>query len=281
MNTLSQEQRLEIAEKYKAGNSTCRGLAKEYRTNKTMIKRILNKNKIPIIYDAADHSRKYTLNENFFDVIDSEVKAYFLGLLFSDGTIGKNSINLSLQERDSYILKDFAKALDSNRPFQRIKPKQYPSAQDSIRLVFHSNKIVEKLAVFGCVKAKSLILKFPPLHLIPNNLLHHFVRGYFDGDGSCVFRQQSYVREYKVCVSSLISTEDFCSSLKVILESLKVKCSIHIPKKNVKSTTRVLSINSNKNSFNFLSWIYKDATFFLKRKYEKFLQLSEYLKSRE
>ena len=36
----------------------------------------------------------------------------------------------------------------------------------------------------GCVPNKSLILTFPNKHQVPKNLINHFIRGYFDGDGS-------------------------------------------------------------------------------------------------
>ena len=36
----------------------------------------------------------------------------------------------------------------------------------------------------GCVPNKSLILTFPNKYQVPKNLINHFIRGYFDGDGS-------------------------------------------------------------------------------------------------
>lgn len=48
--------------------------------------------------------RKYSLNESYFEKIDSEEKAYFLGFLFSDGSVSKYSLNLSLAEVDKEIL---------------------------------------------------------------------------------------------------------------------------------------------------------------------------------
>lgn len=35
----------------------------------------------------------------------------------------------------------------------------------------------------GCVPNKSLILEFPNKDIVPDNLIYHFIRGYFDGDG--------------------------------------------------------------------------------------------------
>jgi hypothetical protein len=50
--------------------------------------------------------RRYELNENYFDVIDSHDKAYILGFLFADGCNNpkKYTISISLQEEDKDIL---------------------------------------------------------------------------------------------------------------------------------------------------------------------------------
>lgn len=52
--------------------------------------------------------RKYKLNENYFDKIDIEEKAYFLGLLYADGyifTLRSNKyVRLQLQKIDKHIL---------------------------------------------------------------------------------------------------------------------------------------------------------------------------------
>lgn len=45
-----------------------------------------------------------------------------------------------------------------------------------------SDNMFVDLCKHGCVPNKSLILTFP--RTIPDNLIHHFIRGYFDGDGS-------------------------------------------------------------------------------------------------
>ena len=58
------------------------------------------------IRTADVYNRKYTLNENYFDIIDTQEKAYIVGLLFSDGCISEinNAISISLKEEDKDIL---------------------------------------------------------------------------------------------------------------------------------------------------------------------------------
>ena len=55
---------------------------------------------------------KYTLNKDYFKVIDSEQKAYWLGYLWADGSTNKYSIIMELQIRDKNHLELFLKGVD-------------------------------------------------------------------------------------------------------------------------------------------------------------------------
>ena len=60
------------------------------------------------------------LKERFFEKIDSEEKAYFLGLLISDGNVFKDntgrqaSISITLDLKDEYMLLKFKEVLQAN-----------------------------------------------------------------------------------------------------------------------------------------------------------------------
>lgn len=125
-----------------------------------------------------------TLNENVFNEINDEKSAYFLGLLYSDGNLVKrkkcNSWTLSIcqSEKDFDIIIKFKEYLETNRKIIEIKNKDRKYYSISI----NSEKICLNLMKFGVVSNKSLILKFP--EFISDELMPHFIRGYFDGDGS-------------------------------------------------------------------------------------------------
>lgn len=53
--------------------------------------------------------RKYSLNEEYFDVIDNQNKAYYLGLLYADGcnNVQRYAIHLDLQIDDREIIEKF------------------------------------------------------------------------------------------------------------------------------------------------------------------------------
>ena len=146
-------------------------------------------------------------NNNYFDNIDTEYKAYILGFIYADGTLyqaktGNRQLKLtiSLQEEDGYILEKLGEDIEN------IKVKlSYPPAISKHNwkkrkvLAFSSNQICNRLISLGCYINKSKVgMKFPE---IPSALMHHFVRGFFDGDGSVTLHKDKYVSKsfWKCC----------------------------------------------------------------------------------
>ncbi|HEX5186476.1 MAG TPA: hypothetical protein VFV86_06260, partial [Nitrososphaeraceae archaeon] len=155
-------------------------LAKLYNVTVATINDILFKLGIskPLQGNGA---RKYSFNYNYFDIIDTEDKAYFLGLLYADGNNcnKRGVVRLELQSSDVNILEKFNKYIDNHKPIRYTNKHNYNKAE--IELV--SKSFSFQLSKLGCVPNKSLILRFPTEYQVPYDLTHHFVRGYFDGDG--------------------------------------------------------------------------------------------------
>ena len=63
--------------------------------------------------------RKYTLNENYFEEIDSSNKSYILGFIYADGSINKqkNSLTICLSEKDKDVLKNYRVADEDDEWF--------------------------------------------------------------------------------------------------------------------------------------------------------------------
>mgnify|MGYP002625860766 CR=1 FL=1 len=105
-----------------------------------------------------------------------------------------------------------------------------PNWQDQYIFSVSSPKMKVDLIRLGAIPNKSLILEFPKD--IPNDLIRHFVRGYFDGDG-CISKNEDRC--------SLVSTENFCVELSHILqEKLGIHSSIMLCHQNKDKPTRVL-----------------------------------------
>ena len=202
---------------------------------------------------------KYTLDYNFFDIIDTEEKAYWLGFLYADGYIGKDSIELGLCRRDELHLEKFKKSLHSNTPTRRKEVNGFPQSRVNIC----SRYMVGKLHDLGCVQNKSLILTFPTYDIVPEKLVRHFIRGYFDGDGSISINLENS----NTLSAGFVGTEMFITKLLKILNKeigTNVKCLQ--PCGNAKQIN-IGGRNVLKRLYNYL---YEDSTVCLDRKFEKF-----------
>lgn len=130
--------------------------------------------------------RKYDIDEDYFDVIDTQNKAYALGLYYADGSVASNGgtlVRLSLQECDKEILDKLNSEFGGNRKLLFIEyHKKNKNWSNQYCLSISNKKLHNDLIKHGCLPNKSLILKFPTT--VPYDLTRHFIRGYFDGDGS-------------------------------------------------------------------------------------------------
>jgi hypothetical protein len=152
----------------------------------------------------------HTLNLDYFKNIDSQEKAYILGMMYADGCNTRKGLALALDERDKDVL-EFVKQQFSASETLKFIPAARPNWCNKWELRICSRELSEQLTRLGCPPAKSLILRFP--EFIPEGLLPHFIRGYFDGDGS-LLKHNEYWRLSIVCASS-----DFIVPLKNYIES--------------------------------------------------------------
>lgn len=249
-----------ISQLYKDGMSQQK-IADLYHIGRTTVKRILDKTNTP----TRDHShkrRKYKINENYFDSIDTPNKAYILGLLYSDGCSSKNSstIRLMLQERDKSILEKILVELESTHPlhFHPLNEKN-SNWQNAYSISITNKHISESLKKCGMIPNKSLVLTFP--EWLDKKLYSHFIRGYFDGDGHIGWGN------YRMC--TLCSTQEFCESIKKICKGIGIKSNI-TNTQNKESNTKVLSICGKQNIFSFLNFIYENAELYIERKYNTY-----------
>lgn len=241
------------------------------------IQKVLKSNNIQLRSLSDACNRIKTINNTFFDTINTESKAYYLGLLFADGSIKSksNRIELKLIEQDKDILSKFSNLILGQERLNYIEYKKYPYACKNANNLYTfcvSNKsIKDALIKLGCTPNKSLTLKFP--QNIPNELLKHFIRGYFDGDGCITYAS---LKNHKDFYTAIVSTNDFCVSLQnIILNVLDIKSGIIRGSGKKNTITKKLYIGGNRQVLKFMSWLYSDATYFLQRKYNKFLELKE------
>lgn len=263
---LTHEQEQEILDKYDIFSSTY--LAKEYNVSKSTILKIwMNSDK------RGKSHRHYPLDETYFDIIDSKDKAYFLGFMSADGNVyssehytgdRQNRFSLALKSDDEYILELFKKYLKTTKPLSRTsqKNKYYTSIHSKLEL--SSNRIVEALAKYNIVPRKSILFEICQLD---DEYMSHYLRGYFDGDGSITFKMP--------LSKTMISYTGFIHNLEKIQEYLRKSQNIdmHISvsaSKQYPAPFGQLRSSNLRTSYNFLKYIYQDCgNLYLTRKKER------------
>lgn len=228
--------------------------------------------------------KKYSYNEEFFSIIDSEEKAYFLGLLYADGCNHGTGFSISLQDRDLEVLEQFKSAIQYTGPINFYQPKQYnliKKPKMTCRLNFCGRKVAKDLSNLGCFQRKSLILKFPSYEQVPEPLVRHFIRGYFDGDGSVSF-YSSGPNQHRKSKASFIGTLEFLNGIEYHLNKNGINTcrKIENNKYNKKypelKNCWNMAISGTLQVENLLNYLYKDCKCFIRRKMDKLNLISSY-----
>jgi hypothetical protein len=212
-------------------------------------------------------------NDDYFSIIDSPNKAYWLGFIFADGWIHKDiknrnyELGIELQLSDIKQLNDFNNELGNAHDIVEKHSEKYicdyhkKSITDSVVLRVYSKKIVDDLIRHGVVENKTKSTIFPKI----NDYFFDFLRGYIDGDGCIYVNDKGYM-----VVHITSANPDVLQYIKNKLsKDYDIKSNIYQEKENK------YRIYFNKiNSIKLLDFIYYDDNVQkLNRKYEKYLLL--------
>lgn len=214
--------------------------------------------------------QRYSIDAYYFDDLRNAEVVYMLGLLFADGCNSDRNIVMCLEEQDKYMLDVINTNLQNENP---IKFKDMSSKHDfgytyknQYALTIYNRRIVEVLQLLGLVNRKSWNLTFPTwLH---PSLYSHFIRGYFDGNGSiCKGGRTDSTNRYLLTITS---TVDFCQAIvDICAKYIGIRGHIY-DASNHNGITKVFSISGINVTKTFMDWMYQDATIFLRRKYNRY-----------
>jgi len=135
--------------------------------------------------------KKYSCDENFFEKIDNEYKSYWLGFIAADGNVMSKpsyTLHIGLESSDACHIEEFKKHINATNPVRHSLYK-YNKYNDNrflklSRIDIYSQKIISDLNTHGIMPNKTKQLNWNDLTKnIPDELIRHFIRGYFDGDG--------------------------------------------------------------------------------------------------
>lgn len=131
--------------------------------------------------------RKYGLDDSFFDSVDTEAKAYWLGFINADGCVQAGPVGTAGWQRHALSVK--LKASDAGH-LEKMKadiaaesPVVVSLQRDKADIVLSSIRLCESLIRLGVTPRKSLTAT--PWDG-PAELMRHYWRGMVDGDGTIV-----------------------------------------------------------------------------------------------
>lgn len=256
------ERYIELAiKKYKEGNSVT-SIAKELGIDRHRLSKELKQHGVVI----SKTSSKYKYDESFFIDINTEEKAYWLGFMYADGYVSEKDckFELGLKGDDINHVEKFRDTIVPGKPIY-IRKKD-----GSCRLNGTNKNITTSLIEKGCVPNKSKILEFPTTDIVPEYLMKHFLRGFFDGDG-CI---HICSRNDKGVASWTCGSKSFLEDLKKFLE------------KTLDISKTVISIDYNgcceyrhhgNSALTVLQYLYDGCSIYLDRKYAIYCRLTSSL----
>ncbi|HLX53573.1 MAG TPA: hypothetical protein VKR58_06515, partial [Aquella sp.] len=199
----------QIISGYQTGLSSYK-LAKEFNVHYSTILEVLKRNGIQ--RKGFSDYRKYAINENYFENIDSYEKAYILGFVIADGCISyrkwQNVLKISISNKDYDHLVKIRDLMAPNTPIiVRPAPRPFNPSYIEARLSISSYKLADHLKYYGVIPRKSDCIQWSNIR-IPNEFMGSCLLGIFDGDGS-------WIKSKNMIMFSL------CSGNKIFLEQLQ------------------------------------------------------------
>lgn len=212
---------------------------------------------------------KYCYDLNYFKEINTEEKAYWLGFIYADGCItsdSKHQLIIELSAKDKCILEKFIKSICGNIKIRENK--------HGVRISVCQKEFTKNLLTKGVIPQKSLKLEFPSSEIVPEYLVKHFIRGYFDGDGSITYNRyfdKTRNKSYGISEFSVLGTNNFIDCVSKIIPSSKHKIKHETRNTNVYK----YRIYNRPDIIMVFHYLYDDASIYLGRKYDIFKSIIE------
>lgn len=266
-NTISQKMGDDILEYYRGGYTVKEMHSKNLvPISRKTISNFLKYNNVSV-KQGSEYTKRYTVNETFFDSVDTEERAYWLGFIMGDGCISGDdgrenwTLSIGLQASDKDQLLRFKESIGATNPISEyLVAEKYPTC--SIHIC--STPLVQGLKKHGITSNKSLTACFP--QNLQKQLIPHFVRGLFDADGSIPYSNG------KPMGVSLCGTPELISE---IMEKLSIN-SKYLYVRDDLNNFGELRCHKRREAIRILDYIYKDATIYMNRKYTRYKNLKKH-----
>lgn len=231
-------------------------------------------------------------NQNYFDIIDDEHKAYWLGFIWGDGYLGyrirngkreEYNLKLSLKSDDYKHLEKFNDDLDGEYVVNYYKHGKTPFCSDGNKeaRLFITNKHMGKILrdEYGIIPHRNQCDKIT--NSIPDELIPAFIRGVIDADGTIckytVIEDGYTLNKYTIhiCGTTFMLRYIENSLIKAgVIQNIERKLQKRHKEESRDNLCRSLVLSGKNNVLTVLNYIYQDASIYLDRKYKKYLEIA-------
>lgn len=256
-----------ILNKYIEENQSIKQLSTDFGCSPQAIRAMLRKQNITL----KGNKNGYPRNSLYFYDINSVDKAYWLGFLYADGCVVEKKNEIFCSQKSKEHLVKFQQAIEAiNHKIVKVKDNRFSQECIYYRFAIKDKQLCKDLIRWGCVPNKSLILSKIPN--IPREYVSHFLRGYFDGDGSLHYLKNT--NNYRM--SFTCGSKEFLEDIRHELQ--KDNLSI---RKDTNKNVYQLRISGRKQVKKILDYLYKDSNqnIRLDKKYKLYLDCSEWAHS--
>lgn len=257
----------DILDKFNNLNFSIRKLAMLYNHDVETIRNLLINNGISDIKkNSKHHLIKYDFNHDYFENIDTENKAYWLGFLYADGCVtNKNSkgenccLLCTLSSKDKLHLEKFLLEININN-LDIIKDNIINNKYKTSGFTLTSKKMCFDLINKGLTPNKTYSNNSYIFTNLDDKLKWEFIRGFFDGDGTLCKSENKFIFGFVSLNENLLY-----EILSFVKKTIKTKS---ILKKDGKYFR--ITISGNRIVKQFCEYIYKNSNENnrLNRKYE-------------
>lgn len=250
------------------GKKNATDLAKEISCSTSYIKKIQAQAGL-----TGTKSQVYSLNESFFDIIDTKEKAYWLGWMASDGNLYKRDghqgmVSLAISKEDDQILQRFKMAINTEKPISYTKDARRETYMATLQIT--SNKLYFSLIDKGLCDNKTFLFDLAILfEHIPLIFWPNFILGYFDGDGNIDIAKNNVISKSHV---RIIGPLDNMKVFQDKLSSIGIECSIHVDRRKTENFGSIEFVNTTQK-YSFLKYLYDSQETSLDRKRERAQEL--------
>lgn len=263
------ETKKNIVEYYKSNPMTIKSCAKNFNLSIPSVIKILDEFKIERYKKSNIYNPK--LNEDYFNIIDREEKAYYLGFLISDGNIYKDnsgsnrqsSISITQSEQDKYILEKFLAEINANTSVTN-------DGRGTCQVAVRSNIMANDLETYSVFPNKTLNTRLP---MIDDSLMNHLIRGILDGDGSItsvMLKSNKHKHAISFCGTHELM-EDISNYISAALNVINPK--VYDYEDRYLSEIKWQSIS---DCYAVGNWLYNGSSIYLERKYKIFCDFKQY-----